>query len=102
MVFVVSVPASAWAAESAAETRVYTVTGAQIASQVASGLSSLDIGSGATTITVDIEGTPTQIPVTYSSVLDADANRGLTSFALLGLAAGAVLKFLGLLLRLGR
>lgn len=83
------------------ETRVVTVSGVALVSQLARDLARVDVGSQGATFTVDVEGSPAQIPVSYATAFQGNAGGDIASFVLVGLALGAALKFLGLLLRLG-
>lgn len=82
---------------------VETITGLEIAANAASNLTDVDVGSSETTFTLEVDGVQTAFTVGYADALgtQSDGEGGLASYALLGIAGGAFVRFLRLLLRLG-
>lgn len=96
-------PTAAGASAAPAATSVYTITGAELASQLVAGVSGIEIGSRGATVTCEPEGAPpVQFPVDYSAVVQNPVTGGAGSFLLIGLGLGVAVRFLGLLLRLAR
>jgi hypothetical protein len=89
-----------------AVTRTVTqVTGAEIAAQVAGQLKGIAVGSDSATVTVAVDGSPTDVRVDFVEAVGA-LERGdgpsWLKVAFLPLAAGALLRLLTFLARLGR
>lgn len=98
-----AVPGSAGATAAPAETRVRIITGGELASQFVAGVSVVDIGSRGATLTCEVDGAgPVEFPLDYSAILPDPVTGDARSFILAGLVAGVAVRFLGLLLRLGR
>lgn len=80
-----------------------TITGLEIAANAAASLTDVEFGSSETTFTLEVDGDQTSFTIGYMDALgtQSDGEGGLASYALLGIAGGAFVRFLRLLLRLG-
>jgi hypothetical protein len=100
LVFVIAPPAAF------AVTRTVTrVSGSEIAAEAIGRLQGIVIGSEGATVTVATDGRPTDVRVDFAEAvraLERGESPGWLRLAALPLAAGAVLKLLGFLARLGR
>jgi|GEM_PF-6222709 len=84
---------------------VTTVSGAEAVSTMIEQFEGAEFGSSAATVTLDVDGTSTPVVIEYAGLMgetDDGEGGGLMRFGALGVAAGVFVKFLGLLMRLGR
>lgn len=100
-------PAVAGAAEPVHVARtVTTASGAQLAAQTLRDFRNIEIGSGAATLTVEVDGTPIPIPVTYADVLkgggEGTGGLNLVGLALWGAVGSMFFRAVRVLSRLGR
>lgn len=86
--------------------KVTTVSGAEIAGDVVDRLEGVEVGSSATTVTLDVDGEPQEIAIGYEQLLGKAGMEGgaagLVPLALISAGVGGALKFLTVIMRLGR
>lgn len=86
--------------------KVTTVSGAEIAGDVVDRLEGVEVGSSATTVTLDVDGEPQEIAIGYEQLLGKTGMEGgaagLVPLALISAGVGGALKFLTVIMRLGR
>ncbi len=86
--------------------KVSTVSGAEMAEDMVDQLEGVEVGSSATTVTLDVDGKPQQIAIGYEQLLSKAGMEGgaagLVPLALISAGVGGALKFLTVLMRLGR
>lgn len=102
-------PCTAWALDQGGQElvgrSVTTVTGAEMAEDLVDRVSGVEVGSQATTVTLEVEGEDQAVSIGYSDLLGkagVDGGSNLVPLAILGAGVGGLLKFLSILIRLGR
>lgn len=85
---------------------VTTVSGLDMAQDLVERVDGVELGSTATTVTLQVEGKPQAIAIDYGDVLGAGGDEPTTSslvpLAFLSAGVGGLLKLLGVLTRLSR
>lgn len=97
-----AIPQTAYATETHVSTDVQTVSGIALAEQLVRGVSGVELGGNGATVTVDVDGQAVRMPVDYSRLLGGEGDFGAGPMLLLLAGVTLFLRFLGLLLRLGR
>lgn len=84
---------------------VTTVSGADMAQDLVDRVSGVELGSEATTVTLEVDGEDQAVSIGYSELLGKaglEGDSSLLPLAFIGAGVGGLLKFLSILTRLGR
>lgn len=85
---------------------VTTVSGTQMAEDLVDNIDSVAVGSGSTTVTLDVNGEKQPVTISYDELLNEagvdGGTGGIVPLALISAALGGLFKFVRVLTRLGR